>query len=67
MKEINPAFIQAAKAYDFVIEYCEETGKTTIKSKDNSFDWDSSEDDSAFWREIKKYFYEQGYATAARW
>ena len=68
MKEINPAFIQAAKAYDFTIEYCEETDKTTIKSNDrhSSFWWDSTEDDYSFWREIKSYFEERGYQTASR-
>jgi len=67
MKEINPAFIQAANAYDFTIEYCEETNKTIIKSKDKntSFWWDSSEGDRAFWREVKNYFYEKGYNVAS--
>lgn len=69
MNEINPAFIEAAKAYNFTIEHCEETGKTTIKSKDRnySFWWDSLEDDAAFWREVKNYFYEQGYNVSASW
>ena len=67
MTQINPAFIQAAAAYDFTIEYCEETNKTIIKSKDKNdcFWWDSSEDDYAFWREIKNYFYEQGYNASS--
>lgn len=69
MKEINPAFIQVVNAYDFVVEHCEETNKTIIKSKDtrDAFWWDSTEDDAAFWREVKNYFYEQGYAAAAPW
>jgi len=69
MKEINPAFIQAAKAYDFTIEYCEETNKTIIKSKDrnDSFWWDSSEDDSVFWSDLKTYFYEKGYNVSSSW
>jgi len=69
MREINPAFIEVAKAYDFTVEYCEETDKIIIQGKDgqNAFWWDSSEDDAAFWREIKTYFYEQGYNVAARW
>ena len=68
MKEINPAFIQAAAAYDFTVE-CEETGETTIKSKDRNyaFWWNSSEDNSVFWRDLQTYFYNQGYNTAARW
>jgi hypothetical protein len=69
MTDINPAFIQAAAAYDFTIEYCEETNKTIIKSKDrwDAFWWDSTEDDSVFWRDLQTYFYDQGYNTAARW
>ena len=64
MKEINPAFIEAAKAYNFKVEHCGATGKTIIKSKDrnSSFWWDSTEDDSVFWRELKTYFYDQGYS-----
>lgn len=68
MKEINPAFIQAAKAYGFTIER-EETGETTIKSKDRNyaFWWNSSEDDSVFWDDLKTYFYDKGYNTSASW
>ena len=69
MKEINPAFIQVAAAYDFTVVYCDETNKTIIKSKDrrDAFWWDSTEDDSVFWRDLQTYFYDQGYYTAARW
>lgn len=58
MKEINPAFIEVAKAYDFTVEYCEETNKTIIQSKDrhDAFWWDSTEDDSVFWHDLKSYF-----------
>ena len=67
MKEINPAFIEAAKAYDFTIEHCEELDKTIIKSKDRNyaFWWNSSEDDSVFWDDLKTYFYEKGYNASA--
>jgi hypothetical protein len=69
MKEINPAFIQVAAAYDFTVRYCEETNKTIIESKDrrDAFWWDSTEDESVFWRDLQTYFYDQGYNTAARW
>jgi hypothetical protein len=69
MKEINPAFIEAAKAYDFTVEYCEAKSKTIIRSKDRheAFWWDSTEDDEVFWNDLQKYFYDQGYNTAARW
>jgi hypothetical protein len=62
MKEINPAFIQVAKAYDFTIEYCEAKSKTIIRSKDScdAFWWDSTEDDDVFWNDLKTYFYDRG-------
>ena len=69
MTEINPAFIQAAAAYDFTIEYCEETNKTIIQSKDrcDAFWWDSTEGEDVFWRDLKTYFYDQGYNASASW
>lgn len=63
MKEINPAFIQVANAYDFAVEHYEELDKTIIKSKDTRkimFWWDSTEGDDAFWDELKTYFNTQG-------
>jgi len=68
MKEINPAFIQAAKAYHLTVEYCKETNKTIIRSAPTKYPfwWDSTESDDDFWREVKTYFYDQGYNTAAR-
>jgi len=73
MTDINPAFIQTfvqvAKAYDFIIEFCDETGNITIKSKDrwDAFYWVSTEGEDVFWNDLKLYFYDQGYNTAARW
>jgi len=68
MTDINPAFIQVAAAYDFTVEYCGELNKTIIQSKDkhDAFWWDSTEDDSVFWRDLQTYFYDQARCRRCR-